>query len=247
MKRDYIIFFFVFFLQHKYTYSQDVNLNVDKTNFFEIYYSPFQTRIGGLEYNISKVNHEGALDTRTRINSYQINNFEIGLNYLFKIKQADLSVGLSYFTDSYKYSVFTAVIDRLYKVNISGLSLNLFYRKQIFEKTFVDLGFNNRITINYYSNRNDYSNNEIFTPVDVVVSENWNNEIPLQITPSIQFNTKIHKGFFIRYGFLAKFWGKDFYSITANKKSDNQEIFLDFSANSSVLKGTISIGYKFHK
>lgn len=224
--------------------------NEIKKNHFkniEIFYSPFQTRIGGLEYEINRVNDEGAFDTRTRANTYSVNNYEFGFNYLFKIKKLNFGLGLSHYTDSYKYSVYASITDRLYRINTSGLSLNLFYRKKLLPSTSIDLGLNTRIRTNYKSNSNNYSDAEFISNFNIVYFERRSNLSLFQLIPSIQFNTEIYNGFYIRYGLLAKFWGKDFYSITANKKGGNQDVVLDFNANSSVFKGTISIGYKFNK
>ncbi|MGB1040772.1 MAG: hypothetical protein ACPGVD_07870, partial [Flavobacteriales bacterium] len=155
-----LLLFFLLSLSTHLGISQSTSNNYFWRN-VEIYYSPFQTRIGGFEYDINRINEEGDVDTRTKASFLSTNDFEFGLNYLFKIKKANLGIGLSYYSDSYNYSVYASITNRLYKIDMKGVSINLFFRKELSPNTTLDLGLNTRIRTNYKSNRNNYSDNEL--------------------------------------------------------------------------------------
>lgn len=211
----------------------------------EVYYSPFQTRIGGLEYQINKVNEERTV-FRSSVRTFAVNDLEFGLNYLFDIKKAKFGAGISYYSDSYKFAVNARYASRIFDVSKGGVSVNLFYRKLLFKNTTLDLGVNTRIQTSYRNNRDEYSDNVLIFPAITTYDERWYFSFPVELVPSIQFNTHLIRGFYLRYGVFAKFWGGDFFTVRSNNTTTNERI-LDFSANLSNVKGVISIGYSFNK
>lgn len=243
MKKLILLFFFSQFLN--ISFSQFVHDSSFLKN-VEIYFSPFQTRIGGFEYDIIKENENGSFGTSTSINTLKVNDIEFGLNYMLKIKRINAGIGLSYYTDSYTFYFYTALTNKIHKIKKSGVSLNLFYRKNIFQGTTIDIGLNSRLRLRFSSNGHNYSYNRIWSSLNVLTDENWSSSFPIEFIPRIQFNTQIFKNLSLRYGVYAKFWGSELYSVVATEKNNTENIILDFKVNESCLKGIISIGYKFN-
>lgn len=214
----------------------------------EVYFSPFQTRVGGFEYDLKKeTESDGFSFSTTKARMISVNDFEVGANYLFCIRKTKFGAGLSFYSDSYKFLYQTGFNNKLYRINRKGLSLNLFYRKEIFQGTSLDLGLNTRVSLfSHTSNRLDYNESGTVTStVNVLVYENWGYQSFVEFIPSIQFNTNIYKGLYFKYGIFAKFWGKEFYSVIATEKYTSDDVVLDFNVNQSAIKGTIAVGYNF--
>ncbi len=214
----------------------------------EVYFSPFQTRLGGFEYDKTITNKENWFDVQTDANRLIVNDIEVGLNYLFKIKKLNFGAGISYYTDDFKFFIITELHNKIYRINRKGLSLNLFYRQRIFSGTTLDLGLNTRFNvISWRVNFNDYNqSSQVSSTRNVLVFEDWTfGGSFIQFIPSIQFNSVIYKSFYVKYGILAKFWGNEFYSARATEKYGNKDTLLDFSMNESSFKATFSIGYSF--
>lgn len=244
MKKGIIAFILVFSVVFSMAQSSDTATLFRN---IEVFYSPFQTRIGGLEYDRTITNKDNWLDLQTDANVLRVNNIEIGANYLFKIKELNFGAGVSYYTDEFKFFIITELQNKIHRINRNGLSLNLFYRQQIFSGTTLDLGLNTRFPLisNRY-NFNDFNwSQEIISTRNVLVFENWVYKNLIEFVPSVQFNSVIYKNLYVKYGMLAKFWGNELYSARATEKYGNQDVLLDFSLKSTTFKATFSVGYSF--
>ena len=225
--------------------SAQFTFNTGSLSKIEIFYTPFQTRIGGLEYDEITVNRELSRPNYKYSDAHYFKtiDFEIGLNYRFIIWKKQFGIGASFYRDSYVFELTDVFRSLRYQFEDKGLSINLFYSKPVMQNTTVEIGINSRLRLKFKENLSDYD-----YQLSIVGPEYKSKlAIPffLSFVPRISFQTEVYNNFHLNYGMLLKFWGRNTFNATSASRSNPDEKYLDVNLNNSVFKTYIGLSYKF--